>query len=330
MTSEIVTAILDWRDDDNAVTPGGAEAEYYVSLRPPYLPRNGPFQTTRELLMVRGVSRDLFFGEDANQNGLLDAEEDDGNESYPPDNKDGVLDSGWSGILTVDSAVENKNAAGQDRVNVQTADEKSLAAVPGISADLAKAIVSYRGQQQLESLADLLDVTAGNAQDGGSGSGTGNQTSRTSGQTSQSTQTQSSSRSQPSGPKLISQELLMDIADDLMAGNQSEDHPGAININTVSPEVLSCLPGMTPELAQAVVAYRKSAGFFSNIARLLKVDGMNQQIFKRIAPRVCARSETFRILSEGRIPSTGARKRIQVIIQLGSGTINTLSWREDL
>ena len=92
MTPDVVAAIIDWRDADNTVTPGGAEAEYYASLHPPYLPRNGPFQTTRELLMVRGVTMDLFAGEDANQNGLLDPEEDDGNESYPPDNRDGILD----------------------------------------------------------------------------------------------------------------------------------------------------------------------------------------------------------------------------------------------
>ena len=59
MTPEVAAAIVDWRDDDSTVTPGGAEAEYYASLQPPYLPRNAPFQTLRELLMVRGVSPEL-------------------------------------------------------------------------------------------------------------------------------------------------------------------------------------------------------------------------------------------------------------------------------
>ena len=57
MTPDIAAAIIDWRDEDNQVTPGGAEAEYYASLQPPYLPRNGPIQTIRELLMVRGITR---------------------------------------------------------------------------------------------------------------------------------------------------------------------------------------------------------------------------------------------------------------------------------
>src|SRR6185369_9794476 len=72
MTPDVVAAINDWRDADNAVTAGGAEAEYYASLRPPYLQRNGPFQTVRELLMVRGISRDLLLGRNVNQNGAGD------------------------------------------------------------------------------------------------------------------------------------------------------------------------------------------------------------------------------------------------------------------
>src|SRR2546430_6105761 len=69
MTPDVAAAIIDWRDEDNAVTPGGAEADYYAVLEPPCLPRNGPLQTTRELLMVRGVSRELLLGESANQDG---------------------------------------------------------------------------------------------------------------------------------------------------------------------------------------------------------------------------------------------------------------------
>jgi competence ComEA-like helix-hairpin-helix protein len=331
MTPEVIAALFDWRDRDNTVTTGGAETEYYSSLRPPSLPRNGPLQTTREMLMVAGVPRDLFLGEDANENELLDPEESDGNESYPPDNQDDVLDAGWSEFLTVDSQVGNENAAGQDRVNVQSADENSLALVPGISPDIAKAIVAYRGQNQIESLADLLDVAQLSPQNQSQ-----TQPPSTPGQltpgAAPATRTAPGpgrSRGQPTGPKLISEQLLMEIGDDVttIAGRAQ---PGAININTASAEVLACLPGVDERLAQAIISYRKSAGFFPNITWLLKVDGMNQQIFKQVAPKVTARSETYRILSEGTVLSSGARKRIQVIVRLDAGSFDTLSYREDL
>ena len=56
---------------------------------------------------------------------------------------------------------------------------------------------------------------------------------------------------------------------------------------------------------------------------------MTTAIFKQIAPLVSARSETFRILSEGRVTSTGARQRIQVVVHVSLNEISTLSYRED-
>jgi competence ComEA-like helix-hairpin-helix protein len=326
MTPAIVAAIQDWKDQDDVTTPGGAEVDYYASLQPPYIPRNGPFQTVRELLMVRGVSRELLCGEDANQNGLLDPEENDGNDSYPPDNHDGFLDAGWSGMLTVDSSVKNVNAAGEDRVNIQSGDESALSGVKGLSSDLAKAIVAYRGQNQLQSLADLLDVVA--VQNRGQNPAQGGPTGDQGGLAPPPPQGGPSSNS-GSGEKLISQDLLLEIADDLTV-DSGQDLPGVVNINTASADVLICLPGIEQPLAEAIIAYRQSSGFFSNVAWLLKVPGMTQQLFKQIAPRVTARSETFRILSEGKIKSTGARQRIQVIVHIGSRSIETLSYREDL
>jgi competence ComEA-like helix-hairpin-helix protein len=301
MTPEVVAAIKDWKDGDSAASNGGAEAEYYGALQPPYLPRNGEFQTVRELLMVRGVTAEFFKGEDENQNGLLDPEEDDGNSAFPPDNRDSVLDAGWSGLLTVQSSSVNQTAAGQPRVNVQEASERDLTAVRGITPEIARAIIASRGQKELENLADLLDVT----------------------------------NRPPSGGvsvpavKPIDEQKLMDIADDVCVKSDTEE-PGLININTAPAEVLQCLPGLTKELAEAIVSYRQSAGFFPNIAWLLKVDGMTKDIFKQVSPRVSVRSDTFRILSEGRVRSTGARKRMEVVVRQTAIGFDTLAYREDL
>ncbi|MBN1461858.1 MAG: general secretion pathway protein GspK [Armatimonadetes bacterium] len=60
--AQVTAAILDWRDKGSGVTAEGAEAEYYGALPLPYLPRDGKFQTPGELLLVRGVTPDLFFG----------------------------------------------------------------------------------------------------------------------------------------------------------------------------------------------------------------------------------------------------------------------------
>jgi len=298
MTPDVVAALNDWRDEDNAVSPGGAEADYYTSLQPPYRPRNGPLQTVRELLMVRGVTSELL--------------------------GDASADTGWAPILTVDSSVQNLNAAGQDRVNVQSADESALTSVRGITPDIAKAIVASRGQNRLESLADLLDVVAAqNPQRPQSGPGT---IQPGPGQSPQIVPPQNPSN--PSGPKVISEELLMDIGDDVTTDTNPK-LPGVVNINTAGLDVLACLPGIDREVAHAIISFRQSSGFFPNIAWLLKVPGMNRQIFKQVAPRVTARSETYRILSEGKLNSSGVRQRIQAIVHVDLNGVETLSYRED-
>jgi competence ComEA-like helix-hairpin-helix protein len=323
MTPDVVAAIIDWRDEDNTVTPGGAEWEYYASLQPPSQPRNGPLQTVRELLMVRGVSRELLLGSDARQNGLLATGSDDRDESSL-----GQLDTGWAGLLTVDSSVKDITASGGDRVNIQSADERSLTGVRGITSDIARAIVAYRGQNQFKTIADLLDVTAAQNQNqlgrGSSGAASGQAQSAPP----PNAQSPNSSPSALTGPKVISEQLLMEIGDDVTAQN-GEDLAGVVNINTASLEVLACLRGVSRDLAQAIISYRTSSGFFPNTAYLLKVPGMTRDIFKQMAPRVSARSETFRILSEGKVASTGTRQRIQEIVHIGLNDLTTLSYRED-
>lgn len=296
MTPDVATAIVNWRGGDG--TTSAAEAQYYAGLQPPYQPRLAPFQTVRELLMVRGVTPDLLLGRDVHQNGLLAMGEKDF--AFP-----GSMDSedlGWAGILTVDSTVQNLNAAGEDRVNIQTADENSLTAIQGITQPIARAIVSYRGQHRFQSIADLLDVTPPQNQSGGG--------------------------SDQSGSQVVNEDLFMDIADDVTTDN-NQNQAGAINVNTAGLDVLVCLPDVSRELAQAIISQRQSSGYFANIGELLKVPGMTRDLFKEITPLVTARSETFRILSEGKINSTGARQRIQAIIHVGLNDQKILSWRED-
>lgn len=339
LKEEIAAAIADYRDGNNEVTQGGAEEEQYAALKPAYRPRNGPLLTIRELLMVLGLDRDTFLGEDTNANGLLDGTENDGDTSAPMDNHDGRLDAGWSGLVTVDSQSRNVNAAGESRLNVQEADEAELAKLPGFSTEIAQAIVQSRGQNRLESLADLLKVrppSRNNApsapsrqnQGGPPSSQGGGRMSTQGNQPSQVTQVNVSASSPNSGPLLISKELLMDVADDLCTQSDA-DFPGQVNVNTAPVEVLQCLPGMTRELAHAIVSQRRSGGFFPNIARLLEVPDMTEEIFKNLTPRVCVRSQTFRILSEGKVASTGAARRLEVVVRLGNYYVDTLSWREE-
>jgi len=62
--AEVVDSIEDWRDVDNLKRLHGAENEYYLSLRHPYRAKNGWFDSPEELLLVKGVTPELFYGHD--------------------------------------------------------------------------------------------------------------------------------------------------------------------------------------------------------------------------------------------------------------------------
>ena len=58
----VVDSILDWRDPNDFHRVNGAEDEYYQSLKEPFHCKNGNLDSIEELLLVRGVTPDLFYG----------------------------------------------------------------------------------------------------------------------------------------------------------------------------------------------------------------------------------------------------------------------------
>ena len=313
-SESLAAAIVDFRDDNDQVTPGGAESDTYLALNPPYLPRNAPFQSVDELKMVYGMSPDLFPGEDHNRNMILDPEENDGEANQPMDDQDGRLDLGWSEWVTIHSSMANINAKGEERISIQEADETELTNIPNVTTDIAKAIVSYREDNEFQNIAQLMDVVpSSDDDDDDDNNNRGNRT-------------RNRSRGS-SGNKLISTDDFKTMAD-YVTVKTDPNLAGRVNVNSAPKEVLECLPGMTRQLATALVNHRSSSGYFESVAAVLNVPGMSEQIFKHLCPRIGVRSDTYRILAEGQIQSTKAKKQIEVIIRIGSGEITTLAYRE--
>ncbi len=58
----IVDAIEDWRDANDTTRTNGAESDDYLKLPVPYRARNGNFQDTDELLQVKGITPEMYWG----------------------------------------------------------------------------------------------------------------------------------------------------------------------------------------------------------------------------------------------------------------------------
>lgn len=118
MTTELAAGIVDWRDDNEETEAGGAESAYYSTLTPPYNAKNAPFESVGELRLVKDMTSQILYGEDVNRNGVLDANENDADESLPDDNRDGQLDYGLTAFVTVYSSPQTLDTTGQTRINV--------------------------------------------------------------------------------------------------------------------------------------------------------------------------------------------------------------------
>ena len=104
-------AILDWLDDDDNARDNGAESDFYESLDPPYVCKNGPMDSIEELLLIPGITPELYF--DLNR----DPAERESLE-------EGQVWLSLPDLLTV-------NGDPQGRINVNTAQFEVLQAVVG-------------------------------------------------------------------------------------------------------------------------------------------------------------------------------------------------------
>lgn len=117
--TDLVDAIKDWIDTDDHVTRFGAENGYYNSLEKSYSCKNAPLEFLSELLLIRGMTKEFFYGTKEKQ--------------------------GISGYLSV---------YGDGRININTAPPIVLKALSkGLDDEMVDEILSYR----LDEKNDLVD-----------------------------------------------------------------------------------------------------------------------------------------------------------------------------
>jgi len=231
MTAELAASIIDWRDADSDVSTGGAEDEYYLLLSEPYNCKNSAFETVDEVLLVKGASEELLYGEDTNLNGLLDDNENDGDNSEPADNRNGRLDGGFYEYVTVYSVEANTDSEGNQRVYLNDASARAT-----LQTALQEVVKEERA---LEIMNVPINPSYGSVMDFYFRSG-------------------------------LTIEEFEQLADRLTT-SQEETLPGLVNVNTASKEVLLCLPGLEETDVDALLSYRESHDDLDSIAWVANV-----------------------------------------------------------
>lgn len=130
----VVDSLLDWRDPDDLYRLNGAENDYYQSLPEPYECKNGNLDSIEELLLVRGVTPELFYGKKGTWPG------EGGKEKG---NRIGLKD-----IFSIYALGE--------QVDINSATLPVLRFALGIPSEIARGIIQAREEKVFENQQDLL------------------------------------------------------------------------------------------------------------------------------------------------------------------------------
>lgn len=305
---ELVDALLDWRDADEEARPLGAEQAYYDQLFYPYLARNGRLRTLEEALLIKGFTGPVVYGEDANLNGLLDPNEDDGDDTFPPDDRDGALTRGLYGLATVWSSEPNVGRDGRARIDLNS--EPDRLAQEGLSEPFVDFLRVYRAEGgTLEHPADLLEMEY---------------------------RVQREHREFPDlrrGDILAAEVQPEDLVIllDRTTATKEETLVGRVNVNTAPVPVLAALPGMDERIARQIVDVRTGldAEARSTVAWLYTMGVMDAEAFRQAAPRLTARSFQYRVRSIGFGTRCGRYRIVEGVLDL-AGRAPRLIYVRDL
>lgn len=137
--AQIVAAILDWRTP----SAGSALDSYYLSLGPTFRPRHASFQEIEELLLVQGMTPELFYG------------------NYLPDSEGRLYASGG-----LRDCVSVRGSLGPFDINTAS---PALMEAMGMAPDAVAAVVKRRTAQPFNSMGEVtaLGVSAPRMMTGG-------------------------------------------------------------------------------------------------------------------------------------------------------------------
>lgn len=331
MTFDVADSIIDWRDADNQVSGMGAERDFYVNRNMPYQPRNANFRSIAELELVAGAWPEYVRGEDANLNGRLDPNENDGGLTPPNDNADGLLDAGWSGRLTAYTTVSTIGASGQPKLYLKQATTEEMTTRFGIDEVQARALSTYFKQANA-TMEALLVTDLGTLSQGGGRSGTGGRTGgtggRSSGRSSSGAQPAGGNVNQNSAVKPLDQAQLRQVFREGILTDPTKPAPGKVNVNTAPKEVLRDVLNIDSYVVDQIMNYRAAhnQGYSSIVD--IGSDKVSGQVLAGLARDLDVSSQVFTITSRGRAQATGLEVEITVVVDRSTLPARILEYRE--
>ena len=254
-----------------------------------------------EWFAAAGLNPQLLFGEDANYNLRLDANEDDGDARLPVDDGNGQLDRGLQQYLTTVSYDLNVTREGRPRVNLN--DSAADLAGCGLSSATRDYVAALRrAGRALPHPAELLEA------EGEFENAEGRRVRLASG---------------------VGREELANLLDQCTTTNTTR-FEGLVNVNTAPREVLTAIPFVGEALADTLLATRPglSAEEAQTPAWLYRRGLVSAEEFRRIAPHLTTRSRQFSFRSLGYAVPSGRYRVLGVTVDTATRPARVLALRD--
>ncbi len=340
MTDAIANAILDWIDEDEEIRPNGAESQSYSGRLPPYRAKNGRLNTLEELLLVRGMTPELLFGNDFDRNG----------ESDDP----ATILQGWSRYLTVYSRELNRASNDAERIFLNSSNLRELQEQlePILGPEVTNYLLAYRLYGPAESGGEGENRAVQGSPDGLAAAVT-SRLGQTRGLRSLSslfelvdTQVEIPGRGDEAPPQRFGSPLStgaeslrtnLPLVFDQCTTRQAAEIPARINVNTAPRAVLEALPVFRdqPELVQSILDQRPPLDsidapdpIYDTLAWLVTDAGVDARTAQSLERYITARSQVYRFQSVGFFRQPGPATRIEAVIDTNQGNPRIVYWRD--
>jgi general secretion pathway protein K len=143
LASAIQDSIFDWCNPNSLAGFSGAKDDYYMHLNPPYYCKGGPIDDLSELLLIKGISPEIYWGSNSTNHPISAYQQHGGGPFNQPasgrpgsfSNKDNPVYP--FGLYDLFSPMGGK-------LNVNTASLQALELIPGIDENAAAHILQQR------------------------------------------------------------------------------------------------------------------------------------------------------------------------------------------
>jgi hypothetical protein len=142
LASTITDSLLDWCNRSGTARFSGAKDDFYTKQNPPYYCKNGPIDDLSELLLIQGMTPEIFWGSNATNHPESAFQQHGGGAFTTPT-------SGASGFGNKDAPVypvglHDLFSPMGGKLNINTASLKTLQLIPGMDEASAEAIIRQR------------------------------------------------------------------------------------------------------------------------------------------------------------------------------------------